>query len=203
MNRTQFASLSLAALLLASCSPEPEQQAGKEISQQPPAEQQQPAAAPEPRPAPPTGERALEPASKLEPVTKPAPKPQPPPAKPTPPKPRRKKVQTTASGLKYEVLREGDGSKPSATDRVTVHYRGELVDGTIFDSSYDRGQPATFPLNGVISGWTEGLQLMPVGSKYKFTIPPELGYGARGAGGRIPPNATLIFEVELLSIAGR
>lgn len=203
MKRTRFASLSVAALLLSSCGPEPEQPAAEEISQQPPTEQQQLAKAPEPPPAPPAEEAAPEPASKPEPVTKPAPKPQPPPAKPTPPKPKRKKVQTTASGLKYEILREGDGEKPSATDRVTVHYRGELVDGTVFDSSYDRGQPATFPLNGVIRGWTEGLQLMPVGSKYKFTIPPELGYGARGAGGRIPPNATLIFDVELLSIARR
>lgn len=110
------------------------------------------------------------------------------------------KVQTTASGLKYEVLREGDGPKPSATDSVTVHYKGTLTDGTVFDSSYDRGQPATFPLNRVIKGWTEGLQLMPVGSKYRLTIPPELGYGAAGAGGKIPPNATLVFEVELLKI---
>ncbi len=110
------------------------------------------------------------------------------------------KVQTTASGLKYEVVREGDGAKPSATDSVTVHYKGTLTDGTVFDSSYDRGQPATFPLNRVIKGWTEGLQLMPVGSKYILTIPPDLGYGAAGAGGRIPPNATLVFEVELLKI---
>lgn len=109
-------------------------------------------------------------------------------------------VQTTASGLKYEVLTEGDGPKPSATDSVTVHYKGTLTDGTVFDSSYDRGQPATFPLNRVIKGWTEGLQLMPTGSKYRLTIPPELGYGAAGAGGKIPPNATLVFEVELLKI---
>ncbi len=203
MKGTRFASLSVAALLLSSCSPEPEQQAAEEISQQPPAGKQRLAKAPEPPPAPPAEEQAPEPSSESEAVTKAAPKPEPPPAKPTPRKPKRKKVRTTTSGLKYEVLREGDGEKPSAADRVTVHYRGELVDGTVFDSSYDRGQPATFPLNGVIRGWTEGLQLMPVGSKYKFTIPPELGYGARGAGGRIPPNATLIFEVELLSIAGR
>ena len=110
------------------------------------------------------------------------------------------KVTTTASGLKYEVLKEGTGPKPSATDKVTVHYKGTLTDGTVFDSSYDRGQPATFPLNQVIKGWTEGVQLMPLGSKYKFTIPPELGYGARGAGGKIPPNATLVFEVELIKI---
>ena len=110
------------------------------------------------------------------------------------------KVTTTASGLQYEVLTEGTGAKPSASDTVTVNYKGTLTDGTVFDSSYDRGQPATFPLNRVIKGWTEGVQLMSVGSKYKFTIPPELGYGAAGAGGKIPPNATLVFEVELLSI---
>ena len=110
------------------------------------------------------------------------------------------KVITTASGLKYEVLTEGSGPKPSATDNVTVHYKGTLTDGTVFDSSYDRGQPATFPLNRVIKGWTEGVQLMSPGSKYRFTIPPELGYGAAGAGGRIPPNATLVFEVELIKI---
>jgi FKBP-type peptidyl-prolyl cis-trans isomerase len=110
------------------------------------------------------------------------------------------KVTTTASGLKYEVLTEGSGPKPSATDTVTVNYKGTLTDGTVFDSSYDRGQPATFPLNRVIKGWTEGVQLMNVGSKYRFTIPPELGYGAAGAGGKIPPNATLVFEVELLKI---
>jgi len=110
-------------------------------------------------------------------------------------------VQTTTSGLQYKVLTEGDGAKPSATDRVTVHYRGTLLDGTEFDSSYKRGQPATFALNGVIKGWTEGLQLMKMGSKYEFVIPPELAYGKRGAGGQIGPDATLIFEVELLDIA--
>lgn len=110
------------------------------------------------------------------------------------------KVTTTASGLKYEVVTEGSGAKPSATDSVTVHYKGTLADGTVFDSSYDRGEPATFPLNRVIKGWTEGLQLMTPGSKYIFTIPPDLGYGAAGAGGKIPPNATLVFEVELISI---
>ena len=110
-------------------------------------------------------------------------------------------VQTTTSGLQYKVLTEGDGAKPSATDRVTVHYRGTLLDGTEFDSSYKRGQPATFALNGVIKGWTEGLQLMKMGSKYEFVIPPELAYGKRGTGGQIGPDATLIFEVELLYIA--
>lgn len=110
------------------------------------------------------------------------------------------KVITTASGLQYEVLVEGSGAKPTATDQVTVHYKGTLTDGKVFDSSYDRGKPATFPLNRVIPGWTEGVQLMSVGSKYRFTIPPKLGYGAAGAGGVIPPNATLVFEVELLKI---
>ena len=109
-------------------------------------------------------------------------------------------VQTTASGLQYQVVVEGTGPRPTAADTVTVNYEGKLVDGTIFDSSYARNQPATFPLSNVIAGWTEGLQLMPVGSTYIFTIPPELGYGSRGASGVIPPNATLIFTVELLSI---
>ncbi len=113
----------------------------------------------------------------------------------------RPEVQVTDTGLQYMVLEEGDGPRPAATDRVTVHYRGTLLDGTEFDSSYARGEPATFPLNGVIAGWTEGLQLMPVGSKYRFFIPSELAYGERGAGGRIGPNATLIFDVELLEIA--
>src|SRR5690349_4621562 len=110
------------------------------------------------------------------------------------------KVTTTASGLKYEVLKDATGPKPKATDNVTVHYKGTLTDGTVFDSSYDRGQPATFPLNRVIKGWTEGVQLMSPGSKFKFTIPPELGYGAAGAGGKIPPNSVLVFEVELIKI---
>lgn len=109
-------------------------------------------------------------------------------------------VMVTDSGLQYEVLEDAEGDKPSADDKVTVHYKGTLIDGTVFDSSYDRGNPATFPLSGVIPGWTEGLQLMPVGSKYRFVIPPELAYGQRGAGARIGPNETLVFEVELLSI---
>ncbi len=109
-------------------------------------------------------------------------------------------VITTASGLEYKVEVMGTGPKPGETDTVTVNYRGTLMDGTVFDSSYDRGQPATFPLNQVIPGWTEGVQLMPVGSKFIFYLPPELAYGAQGAGGVIPPNAALIFEVELLAI---
>jgi len=109
-------------------------------------------------------------------------------------------VQTTESGLQYKVLEQGDGPKPKATDTVSVHYQGTLVDGTVFDSSYQRGQPTSFPLNRVIPGWSEGLQLMPVGSKYQFVIPAELAYGPNGAGGTIGPNATLIFEVELLNI---
>lgn len=109
-------------------------------------------------------------------------------------------VTTTDSGLQYKVITEGDGDKPEASDVVTVHYEGRLIDGTVFDSSLQRGEPATFPLNGVIPGWTEALQLMKVGSKYQLTIPPELGYGERGAGPKIKPNSTLIFDVELLSI---
>lgn len=109
-------------------------------------------------------------------------------------------VVTTASGLQYLVLTEGDGAMPAATDRVTVHYRGTLLDETVFDSSYDRGEPATFPVNGVIPGWTEALQLMKVGGKYRLFIPPDLAYGEQGAGADIGPNATLVFEVELLAI---
>ncbi len=109
-------------------------------------------------------------------------------------------VKTTASGLQYKALKEGTGPKPKATDTVTVNYRGTFIDGKEFDSSYKRNQPATFPLNGVIKGWTEGLQLMPVGSKYMFYIPPALAYGERGYPGAVPPNSVLIFEVELLSI---
>lgn len=111
-----------------------------------------------------------------------------------------KNIKVTASGLQYEVIKEGNGPKPTENDKVKVHYVGTLINGNKFDSSYDRGEPVTFPLNGVIKGWTEGLQLMPVGSKYKFYIPPELGYGERGAGGAIQPNEVLIFEVELLDI---
>jgi len=109
-------------------------------------------------------------------------------------------VVTTSSGLQYQVLTEGQGAKPAAIDEVTVHYHGTLIDGTVFDSSVDRGQPATFPVSGVIQGWVEALQLMNVGSKYKLFIPSNLAYGERGAGGSIGPNETLIFEVELLSI---
>ncbi len=109
-------------------------------------------------------------------------------------------VKVTESGLQYEVLVQGKGKKPTAESTVKVHYEGTLIDGTVFDSSYQRGEPIEFPLNGVIKGWTEGLQLMPVGSKYKLYIPYELGYGERGAGQSIPPYATLIFTVELLDI---
>jgi len=109
-------------------------------------------------------------------------------------------VKTTASGLQYEVLTEGKGDSPKATDTVTVHYKGTLLNGETFDSSYDRGQPVSFPLQNVIPGWTEGLQLMKSGAKYKFVIPAALAYGERGAGVKIGPNSTLVFEVELLSI---
>lgn len=111
-------------------------------------------------------------------------------------------VTTTESGLQYQVLTAGKGGdKPQAADTVTVHYEGRLTDGTVFDSSVSRGQPATFPLNRVIPGWTEGVQLMEVGSKYQFTIPSELAYGEQGAG-NIPPHSALVFDVELISIAG-
>ena len=106
----------------------------------------------------------------------------------------------TASGLKYEIIKMGDGEKPEATDKVTVHYHGTLVDGTVFDSSVDRGQTITFGLNQVIKGWTEGLQLMKEGSKWEFYIPSALAYGANGAGAMIGPNQALIFEVELIRI---
>lgn len=109
-------------------------------------------------------------------------------------------VVTTASGLQYQVLQAGTGPKPKAEDRVTVNYKGTLLDGTVFDSSYDRGQPATFGVSQVIPGWVEALQLMPVGSKYKLFIPPSLAYGESGAGQDIGPNSALVFEVELLKI---
>lgn len=109
-------------------------------------------------------------------------------------------VVTLPSGLQYKVLREGNGKKPKATDQVKCHYEGMLVDGTMFDSSVQRGEPATFPLNGVIAGWTEGLQLMQEGAKYRFFIPYQLGYGERGAGSLIPPFATLVFDVELIEV---
>ena len=109
-------------------------------------------------------------------------------------------VKTTASGLQYKVIKEGTGAKPKATDTVSVNYRGTLIDGTEFDSSYKRGQPATFPLNGVIKGWTEGVQLMKAGSKYQFFVPADLAYGERAVSPDIGANATLIFEVELLEI---
>jgi FKBP-type peptidyl-prolyl cis-trans isomerase FklB len=113
---------------------------------------------------------------------------------------RKPDVKTTSSGLQYKVIEQGTGPRPRATDTVRVHYRGTFIDGKTFDSSYDRGEPISFPLNRVIRGWTEGVQLMPVGSKYEFTIPHQLAYGERGAGGAIPPYSTLIFLVELLGI---
>src|SRR5690606_5329496 len=109
-------------------------------------------------------------------------------------------VSATDSGLQYQVIEAGDGPKPAATDTVKVHYTGTLLDGTKFDSSVDRGEPAQFALNAVIPGWTEALQLMPVGAKYKLWIPSELGYGDRGTPGPIGPNQTLVFDVELIEI---
>lgn len=109
-------------------------------------------------------------------------------------------VVTLPSGLQYKVLRQGDGKKPNATDTVVCHYEGMLVDGTLFDSSLQRGEPATFPLNGVIAGWTEGLQYMQEGAKYRFFIPYNLAYGERGAGASIPPYSALIFDVELIKV---
>lgn len=109
-------------------------------------------------------------------------------------------VKSTESGLQYTILKQGDGNIPSATDRVRVHYTGQLIDGTVFDSSVERGQPAEFPVSGVIRGWVEALQLMPVGSKWRLYIPQELAYGSQGAGASIPPYSALIFDVELLDI---
>jgi FKBP-type peptidyl-prolyl cis-trans isomerase FklB len=109
-------------------------------------------------------------------------------------------VVSLPSGLQYEVITDGSGEKPNAISMVTCHYHGSLIDGTVFDSSVKRGKPASFPLNGVIKGWTEGLQLMSVGSKWRFFIPADLGYGDRQAGSQIGPNSLLIFEVELLGI---
>ena len=109
-------------------------------------------------------------------------------------------VVTTASGLQYKVIKQGEGARPTADSKVTVHYKGMLLDKTVFDSSYERGEPATFPLNAVIKGWTEGLQLMREGGHFIFYIPAELAYGKKGAGSVIPPNSTLIFEVELLNV---
>jgi len=109
-------------------------------------------------------------------------------------------VVTLPSGLQYEILKEGNGPKPTINDKVKCHYKGTTIDGKVFDSSIERGEPAEFPVNGVIKGWTEALQLMPVGSKWKLYVPADLAYGERGAGAEIGPNSTLIFEVELLEI---
>ncbi len=109
-------------------------------------------------------------------------------------------VVTLPSGLQYQVLKEGNGKKPSATDQVVCHYEGTLIDGTVFDSSYQRNQPSTFGLNQVIAGWTEGVQLMQEGAKYRFFIPYNLAYGERGAGAQIPPFAALVFDVELIEV---
>lgn len=113
---------------------------------------------------------------------------------------KRKGVVTLESGLQYEIIKEGTGETPTINDKVTTHYHGTLIDGTVFDSSVKRGQPASFPVNGVIKGWTEALQLMKVGAKWKLYIPPHLAYGEKGTGQSIQPNSTLIFEVELISI---
>lgn len=113
---------------------------------------------------------------------------------------KRPGVTVLPSGLQYEVILEGNGAKPGPTSKVTCHYHGTLTDGTVFDSSVKRGQPASFPLNMVIKGWTEGLQLMPAGSKWRFFIPSDLGYGNRQVSAQIGPNSTLIFEVELIEV---
>lgn len=113
---------------------------------------------------------------------------------------KRNEVTTLESGLQYEILKTGEGPKPSLNDQVTTHYHGTLIDGTVFDSSVDRGEPATFPVSGVIKGWTEALQLMSVGSKWKLFVPYDLAYGERGAGPQIGPFTTLVFEVELIKI---
>ena len=113
---------------------------------------------------------------------------------------QREEVTVTESGMQYEVITAGDGERPSASSTVRTHYHGTLVDGTVFDSSYDRGQPAEFPVNGVIAGWTEALQMMPVGSKWRLYLPYSLAYGEAGAGGAIGPYAALVFDVELLDI---
>lgn len=115
---------------------------------------------------------------------------------------KREGIVTLASGLQYEILNEGTGDKPSRESTVRTHYHGTLIDGTVFDSSYQRGEPAEFPVGGVIAGWTEALQLMPVGSKWRLHIPYQLAYGERGAGASIPPFAALVFDVELLDIIG-
>jgi FKBP-type peptidyl-prolyl cis-trans isomerase FklB len=109
-------------------------------------------------------------------------------------------IKTLPSGLQYQILQTGKGKSPSKTDKVTTHYHGTLIDGTVFDSSYERGEPATFPVNGVIAGWTEALQLMQEGAKWRLYIPSDLAYGSRGAGNDIGPNSALIFDVELISV---
>lgn len=116
---------------------------------------------------------------------------------------KRAEVKTTPSGLQYEVLKEGDGPQPASTDQVEVHYTGKLIDGTVFDSSEERGVPATFGVTQVIPGWVEALQLMKAGSRWRLFIPSQLAYGPNGAGGVIGPNATLIFDVELLKVIGK
>ena len=116
---------------------------------------------------------------------------------------KRSEVKTTASGLQYEVLEEGDGPRPEAGDQVVVHYTGKLIDGTVFDSSEERGEPATFGVTQVIPGWVEALQLMKAGSKWRLFIPSQLAYGPQGAGGVIGPNQTLIFDVNLIKVVGK